>query len=149
MKRTRNVRPSFDTLEDRLAPSASVAVNGGNLVITGNTSDLTIEAVSNTKYNVSHDGLVTAVTGVTGDIRVRMGNTAVAENVTVDLKGFRIARDLIIGTGTGADSVTVKNGKVGRDLQITTTGGPDTVTLGDGTTVLNVVHDATVGGGAG
>jgi hypothetical protein len=148
MKRTRKVRPSVEILETRDMPSATVLMLNGSLVVRGTTPTVSIQALSNTQYSITHDGVTETVSGVTGDVRVNLSLDTNADNVTIDLQGYRVGHDVVVRTGSGNDTVTVKNGTVAHDIQIITNAGADTVTIGDGTTNLTVNDDVNVNDGA-
>jgi hypothetical protein len=146
MKPKRTVQPLLEVLEDRYVP-ATVSVTGGNLAITGTTSTMSVQALSNTSYKVTDNSVATTVNGVTGNITLNLASATTGESIDVNLNGFKTGHDLVIKTGAGADTVTVENGTVGHDLVINTKGGADSVTLGDGTTTLTIKNITSVTGG--
>ncbi len=111
----RNFR-RFEALENRLCLSVSVAVNDGDLVVSGDADGaVEIVAVGAGAYRVTDNGVLIAdestLTGVTDDIHIQLEETIAGTNdtVTIDLGGETVDR-IYAQLGDGDNSFELTNG---------------------------------------
>jgi hypothetical protein len=129
MKQQRG-RLIVERLEGRDCPSASAVVNPwGDLVVRADTpGPLSITETAQGSFTVQDATTTVKVKGVTRDVDVF--GTSGDDNVTVDLGGFKVPRDLNVWLGAGNNSLAVKNGTVAGFLEAHGGSGNDAVTLG-------------------
>jgi hypothetical protein len=106
----------FEALENRLCLSVSVAVNDGDLVVSGDADGaVEIVAVSEGAYRVTDNGVLvadeTTLTGVTDDIHIELEESIEGTNdtVTVDLGGQTVDK-VYAELGDGDNSFELVNG---------------------------------------
>ena len=105
----------FERLEDRSYLAVDVAVDEGQLLVSG-IADGAVEivAIDATTYEVRDNGVVVATAeGVAEEIRISLdAGGATDDNVTINLVGQTIGR-IMADLGNGNNSLTIAGGTVG------------------------------------
>src|SRR3954464_15691590 len=108
-------RPSFESLEKRLALAVTATVSAGDLVVQGNANGtVEITSVGTGNFEVRDNGVLiadsTTLTGVNDDIQIKIDQTAGANNaVTLDL-GTQTVDQISANLGNGANSFSGTGG---------------------------------------
>jgi hypothetical protein len=128
MKRPR-FRPTVERLEDRCCPSVTAQVSSGNLVITGNTPDLTITEITQGQFQVMDGTSNRGTFKVLYDLDVNL-SSGPSQQVTLDLNNLIAPGNVNIHLGTGNPTLSIFGGTIAGNLNIVGGGGADSVELG-------------------
>src|SRR5262245_42160423 len=137
----------FEQFESRLCLAVTVGVgSNGDLNITGDSAGpIEIVAIDSDSYQVSENGSVVATAdGVRRAIRITLG--AASDDVTLDLAGQSVNKDVLVDLGSGDNSFTLTDGTIRGHLVINGAEGADTV---DVQSNINVSKNTTLELGAG
>src|SRR5882757_10069446 len=107
----------FEQFESRLCLATTVGLgSNGDLQVSGDTAGpIEIIALDADSYNVTENGAPLAtVNGVTRAIRLELGSSN--DDVTLDLAGQTVNKDVLVNLGGGNNTFTVKHGTIGGHL---------------------------------
>jgi hypothetical protein len=115
-------RPAVERLEDRWCPALTTTLRGGTLTISGSADNGAISIVQDAT-NAGTIAVEDGSTGVgdgpfTGVTSIRLNLTDADDQVTIDLGGQSLRRNIVANLGDGANNLSVVNGEIGGRLAV-------------------------------